>query len=102
MGHFLDSVFMVLLVFVMSAKVDTPAAATPQRVRDGLRAAGWKRVAGLAIYATAGVLALVILSLLREGLYGVALAVAALACAVASFVALDRRPVRVRRLWVRA
>jgi hypothetical protein len=102
MAHFLDTVFMVLLVFVTTARADTPAAATPRRVRDDLRAAGWKRVVVVALYAAAGVLALAVLSLLREGLYGAALAVAALACAVASVVALDGRPVRVRRLWVRA
>lgn len=102
MAHFLDAVFTVLLLFVMSARTDSPAAATPKRVRDDLRAAGWKRVAVVALYAAAGVLVLVVLSLLREGLYGAALAVAALACAVASVVALDGRPVRVRRLWVRA
>lgn len=98
--------FVVLLAAVALAvcaiREDTPTATTPGRAWQQMKAAGWKRTTWTATKVLVGVFALLVIAALRTGLYGVALAVAALACWAASLASLDRRPVRVCRLEIRA
>lgn len=100
------SVLLVLLALaalgVCSLREDTPAATTPGRAAAGLRAAGWKRVAWLVTLAVLGVAGLLLFTAVRAGAYGLLLAVAGLCALAASLLAIDRRPVRVRRLEVTA
>ncbi|MEU7743358.1 hypothetical protein [Nonomuraea sp. NPDC049158] len=86
-----------VLLALLAARPDSPAATSPARAWTDLRAAGGKRIARALVQALAGTLALTVAAALRTGLYGAALTLAFLACLAASLVSLDRRPVRLRR-----
>lgn len=93
-----------IAIGLCSPREDTPAARTLTRIWGDLRAATWKRLAWITLCILGGgvaVLAIVLFSTARAGLYGAGVAVAALACWAASLAAVDRRPVRIH-LEIRA
>ncbi len=96
--------FAVLLAItalaVCAIRPDTATATTPRRAWASMQAAGWKCTAWAGVKILAGVAAVLAVAALRTGLYGATLAVAAMACWVATKVSLDRRPVRVHRLEI--
>lgn len=102
MSGFLLTLLAAVGLALGSVRPDKPTATTPRQAGETLRTAGWRRVAWLALQAVAGVALLLLFAAVRTGLYGALLAVAAAAVGLASLVSLDRRPVRIHRLEIRA
>lgn len=100
MSTWLFFLFLSVALALGGIREDSPTAQTHRQMWTDVKAAGWRRIVWLVVKVPFGAAWKLSAAMVRTVVYWLAVAAAAGFARLASVSALDKRPVRVRRLEI--